>query len=156
MTTYKNMTVEHLGTGATDIDLTEFIEYCERLAEQEPEWSDDNVTDAIFGDGNYIKNAGKLGLMTAQEFANTIEYPVVFFVSGANPVGISIALLADTELPFDLDDVTGSVTNSGTFDAKNLNASSASDWNSCQIYRITVSSDKKIWNQQNDEHNSCE
>ena len=67
---YKTMTNDDLGTiTATDDELQEFVLLCEQHAEKHPELSDDQVTDAVFGNGNYLKNAVKLGLTIPEETA---------------------------------------------------------------------------------------
>lgn len=60
VTNYATMTVEHLGEGATADDLAEFVALCEQVAERYPEMSEQAVTDAVFGDGDYIRNARRL------------------------------------------------------------------------------------------------
>ena len=67
---YKTMTNDDLGTiKATDDELQEFVSLCEQHAEKHPDLSDDEVTNAVFGNGNYLKNAVKLGLTTPEENA---------------------------------------------------------------------------------------
>ena len=64
MTSYKNMTVEHLASEACHEDLEQFREFCESYSAQHPGLSDDAVTEAVFGDGDYLANAQRLGLIS--------------------------------------------------------------------------------------------
>lgn len=95
--------------------------------------------------------------INAQDFANTLEYPVVFIAGVGCPGGKSIALLDGTELPFDLSEVEGVVREDGVLEANNLSDGSGahdwkfSDWNHNTIYKIQVFNDDAIWNSQNDE-----
>lgn len=97
--------------------------------------------------------------MNAQEFVDTLEFPVVFFAGNGSPGGTSIAILDETTLPFDLDEVEGEI-NGDVFEATNLNNGSGlhgwqfSDFKSNIIYKIQVFSDKEIWERQNDEYNA--
>jgi hypothetical protein len=61
-TTFRNMTVEHLGAYATEGDLAEFQALCEEVQQLHPELTETEVTDAVFGDGDYVCNARKLGV----------------------------------------------------------------------------------------------
>lgn len=70
------MTNDDLGTiKATDDELQEFVLLCEQHAENHPDLSDDEVTNAVFGDGNYLKNAVKLGLTIPEENAAESAVP---------------------------------------------------------------------------------
>ncbi len=60
--TYRTMTTEHLGPDATDGDLAEFVALCEEARALHPEMNDDELTDALFGDGDYFHNARRLGV----------------------------------------------------------------------------------------------
>jgi hypothetical protein len=42
--------------------LAEFVDICEQVAEMHPEWDAEQVTDAVYGDGDYYKNARRLGV----------------------------------------------------------------------------------------------
>lgn len=68
MTNYKNMTTEHLGPDATEQDLVEFRALCAEVQRIKPELSDDAVTEAVFGDGDYFANAKKLGVRHVSRF----------------------------------------------------------------------------------------
>lgn len=59
-THYTDMTTEHLGPDATEQDLAEFVEICEQAEELHPEI--DDITEAVFGDGDYFRNARRLGV----------------------------------------------------------------------------------------------
>jgi len=61
MTTFREMETEHLGQDATENDLAEFVELCEQVQLLNPEWDDDETTEAVFGDGDYYRNAKRLG-----------------------------------------------------------------------------------------------
>lgn len=98
--------------------------------------------------------------VNAQEFVNGLEFPVVFYAGVGCPGGQSIAILEGTELPFDLSEVDGTVTD-GNFEATNLNDGSGahgwrfSDHNSNTVYNIQCFSDESIWTAQNDEYNAA-
>ena len=62
MTNYNEMTVEHLGTDATEHDLAEFQEICREAQRLNPEMDDDEITDAVWGEGDYFRNARQLGV----------------------------------------------------------------------------------------------
>lgn len=50
--TYETMTVEHLGSGATDEDLAAFVAACEARQKQTGE-SDEEVTDWMWNNGDF-------------------------------------------------------------------------------------------------------
>jgi hypothetical protein len=56
-----DLTVEHLGQDATDQDLEEFKGYVIRLMARDG-LSESDAIDAIWGDGDYLSNAKRLGL----------------------------------------------------------------------------------------------
>ena len=62
MSTVRTMTIEHLGSDATDNDLLEFRSICAEAQRLHPEMDDDAVTEAVFGDGDYCRNARRLGV----------------------------------------------------------------------------------------------
>lgn len=62
------MTVEHLGPDATEQDLVEFRALCVEVQRIRPSMSDDAVTEAVFGDGDYFANAKKLGVRDVSRF----------------------------------------------------------------------------------------
>lgn len=62
MTTYREMTAEHLGNNATDADLEGFRQMCEEAQRLRPELDDAAVTDEVWGDGDYMRNAHRLGV----------------------------------------------------------------------------------------------
>lgn len=45
--------------------------------------------------------------MTALEYAAKCTHPVVWYATPSKPLGIHIALLEETDLPFELADLTG-------------------------------------------------
>lgn len=59
---YLEMTVEHLGSEATEADLEEFQACCMEAQRLHPELDDDEVTDAVFGQGMWDRNARNLGV----------------------------------------------------------------------------------------------
>ncbi len=61
-TNYLQMTIEHLGSDATPADLEEFQALCIEAQRLHPELDDDEVTDAVFGQGMWDENARKLGV----------------------------------------------------------------------------------------------
>jgi len=60
-TNFRHMDTDHLGPEATEADLAEFAELCEQVLAMHPEMDDDDVTEAVFGDGDYFRNAKTLG-----------------------------------------------------------------------------------------------
>lgn len=89
--------------------------------------------------------------MTAQEFVNSIEFPCFFFAGNGAPAGHTIAILPETELPVDLDGVTGGTTATGVFECDNLtDGSGLNDWKFSDergntITKIQIFSSKEIW-----------
>lgn len=61
-TTYRTMDRSDLGGGATVQDLADFRAICEEAQRLHPEMSDEEVTDAVWGDGDYLANARRLGV----------------------------------------------------------------------------------------------
>lgn len=90
--------------------------------------------------------------MNAQEYADSIESPVVFIAGNGCPAGQNIALLSDTFLPFELSDIEGDVAN-GILTANNLDSVKPTDWSDNTIYKVQVYSMPDIWHAQNDEIN---
>ncbi len=60
--TFHTMTTEHLGPDAGESDLQEFRAICEAALRLHPELSDAEVTESVFGDGDYYSNARRLGV----------------------------------------------------------------------------------------------
>jgi hypothetical protein len=95
--------------------------------------------------------------MRATEFLEGCEFPVFFYAGNGCPSGESIAILDDTELPVDLSELEGEVSE-GVFEANNLNDGTGlhgwkfSDWNGNTIYKAQLFSDKNIWERQNAEY----
>ena len=91
--------------------------------------------------------------MTAQDFADSLSHPVVWFAGVGCPSGQAIALLESTELPFVLSDLIGSVEHE-IFEAHNLEDEFGwkfVDWQLNTIYKIQVFDDEKIWQKQHDD-----
>ena len=99
--------------------------------------------------------------MTATEFANAHEDVCVFFAGVGCSAGTTIALLEDTKLSFDLDEIEGDVDASGTFEATNLKDGTGlrgwrfHDWNCNLIYKIQLFEDAQQWQEQQEELESC-
>jgi hypothetical protein len=95
--------------------------------------------------------------MTALEFANSHEHVIVRIAGNGCPAGLDIALLAETELPFDLEAVEGKIDANGDFEATNLAVGSGADgWkftdhNCNTIYGIWLRSDAEVWQREFDE-----
>ena len=89
--------------------------------------------------------------MTAQEFVNSIEFPCFFYSGTGAPAGRTIAILPETELPVDLDEVTGETTAENVFECNSLNdGSGLNGWKFIDefgnvITKIQVFSSKEIW-----------
>jgi hypothetical protein len=89
--------------------------------------------------------------MTAQEFVNSIEFPCFFFAGNGAPAGQTIAILPETELPVDLDEVTGGTTATNVFECDNYtDGDGINDWKFSDdqgnvIYKIQIFSSKEIW-----------
>lgn len=96
-------------------------------------------------------------VISAQDFVDSIHYPVVFLAGVGCPAGETIAILEGTDLPFLLDEVYGKVADE-VFEATELTDGPGRDdwkfvdWNLNTIYKIQVFSDEKIWNEQNDDN----
>jgi hypothetical protein len=90
-------------------------------------------------------------IMTAQEFVNSIEFPCFFFAGNGAPAGQTIAILPETELPVDLDEVTGGTTATNVFECDNLtDGNGLNDWKFSDdrgntITKIQIFSSKEIW-----------
>ena len=84
----------------------------------------------------------------ASEWANEHCFPVVRIAGHGCPGGMDIALLADVKLPFDLNDIAGRITNDGSFEATDFEAS---DWRSNMIWAIWLRNDRAVWQRQYDE-----
>lgn len=94
--------------------------------------------------------------MTAQEFADSIDFPCFFFAGTGAPAARSIAIFPDTELPVDLAKVTGTVAD-GLFEADNLtDGNGLHDWQFSDergntITKIQIYSDQKTWEREYEE-----
>ena len=91
--------------------------------------------------------------INAQDFANSIGYPCLFFAGNGAPGGQTIALLDDTALPFDLCDIEGDVSD-GIFEANNLtHGDGANDWSFSDfrgntIYKLQIVNDAETYEAQ--------
>ena len=56
-----DMTIAHLGDEATEADLEEFRGYVDALMTRDG-ISEEEATDAVFGEGDWLENASRLGL----------------------------------------------------------------------------------------------
>lgn len=86
--------------------------------------------------------------MNAQEYVNSIEYPCFFFAGTGAPAGETIAILDDTYLPVDLEDVEGELEEDGGFICTNYNTDDGwrhSDHRGNTIYKIQIYSNKEFW-----------
>jgi hypothetical protein len=88
-------------------------------------------------------------IMTAQEFVNSIEFPCFFFAGNGSPAGETFAILEETSLPVDLEDVEGEIDTDGVFACTNHD-NGKGGWNHSDergntITKIQIYSDKKLW-----------
>ncbi len=96
--------------------------------------------------------------LTALEYANEREHVVIRYASQGAPAGQDSALLGETELPFDLEEIEGQVDEEGNFEATNLNDGSGAhgwqfhDWNSNVVYMPRLRVDPKVWQEQYDDY----
>lgn len=89
--------------------------------------------------------------MKASEYISAIGHPIVFYVSLAHPSGVSVAILPDTQLPFDLDEITGEIDDD-IFRA-DLAGTDFSDDNGNTVTRINIYSSEEEWTEQEAEYN---
>lgn len=73
-TTYRNMTVEHMGQGANGDDLAAFRAMCEAYQLRWPQATEREATDAIWGDGDWLRNA--MGILTTMEAGRLYDLAV--------------------------------------------------------------------------------
>jgi hypothetical protein len=80
--------------------------------------------------------------MDAQNFANEMQYPVLFYASQACPAGDEVAILPDTYFPFNLADIEVDAQGNwkGTGDPR--------DYSGSTITKITIHAHKKIYLEQ--------
>ena len=94
--------------------------------------------------------------MNAQQFAESLEHPVVLWGSVTEPDGVWVALLGNFALPFKLADVTGSVVD-GIFTADNLTTKPDPpwhrfrDWENRPVFLIQVLDNPVLWSAQEDD-----
>lgn len=67
MATMAEVTREMLGPEATEADLAEFMGYVWRLIDRHPWFPIREAIDLVYGDGDYLKAARRLGLLAATE-----------------------------------------------------------------------------------------
>lgn len=60
--TFSELEMDHIGQDATETDLAEFVSLCEQLQEIRPESSEAEVIEELWGNGDYYRNAKRLGL----------------------------------------------------------------------------------------------
>lgn len=112
----------------------------------------------LWGDEQWSDWFANHATITAQDFADCLSHPVVFFAGVGVPGGTHIALTEGAELPFLLDEVCGRVTDE-VFDATELSDGPSLhdwkfvDWNLNTIYKIQVFDSEDIWNRQLAEQN---
>ena len=83
--------------------------------------------------------------MNAAEYVNAIEFPCFFFAGNGAPAGQTYAILEETALPVDLEDVEGDVDDQGIFTCTNHEDWDHSDYRGNVIYKIQIYSDKQFW-----------
>jgi hypothetical protein len=104
---------------------------------------------------NWVESVKSEVRVTASEFIESIEYPVLFWASVGQPSGQSVAVFEDTEFPYSLDEIEGEVSDDGTFSATNLSDGGQwkfVDFNSNTIYKIDIFSNEKEFKSQANEH----
>lgn len=107
----------------------------------------------MWGNREWSDWFARYAAISAQDFADTLQHPVVFFAGVGCPAGQHIALLESTELPFSLADLEGEVQDE-IFEANNLDDEHGwkfVDWQLNTIYKLQVFDDEDIWNHQNDD-----
>lgn len=93
--------------------------------------------------------------MTAREYANAHENVIVRYAGNGCPAGQDIAWVPpETDLPFDLSEITGTVGDDGQFKADNLSGASGwkySDLRGNLIYAVWLRVDPAKWQAEYDE-----
>ncbi len=99
-----------------------------------------------------------MATMTAQEFVNSIEFPCFFFSGNGAPAGQTYAILENTELPVNLEDVKGEIEADGGFICTNHDDGKGgwnhSDHRGNTITKIQIYSDQKLWEREYAEYMS--
>ena len=90
--------------------------------------------------------------MNAQEFINSISSPIVFWSSIGIWSGLRTAVLDDTEFPFDLSTVNGSINTNGEFEWDG--EGDFLDYNNNSISMVIIYADADEFDRQNEEYNS--
>lgn len=88
--------------------------------------------------------------LTAGDFAERIEFPVVFVAGVGSPAGEHVAILEETVLPFDLEELHGTISENGVFEATDIDGET--DCNGNTVYKVQVFSSERIWTEQNDDY----
>lgn len=89
--------------------------------------------------------------MNAQDFVNSIKYPMLFCRCAGSPGRWKTALLEETNLPFDLGELEGEVDDCGVFEATNLTCGPGlHDWKyrlfgGGVVIRAQIYSDETAW-----------
>jgi hypothetical protein len=87
--------------------------------------------------------------MNAKEYVESIEFPCFFYAGNGAPAGQSFAILEDTAIPVDLEDVEGEIEEDGGFICTNHDDGHRgwrhSDNRGNTITKIQIYSDKKLW-----------
>jgi hypothetical protein len=96
--------------------------------------------------------------MNAQEFVNSLAFPCFFFAGNGASAGQTYAILENTELPVDLDDVEGEIEADGEFVCTNHDDGKGgwnhSDQRGNTIWKIQIYSDEVLWKQEQAEYES--
>lgn len=80
-----------------------------------------------------------------------IGCPVLFFTSVGSPAGVRVALLDDTELPFDLSELDGRVVPGGPVNGVHWiwdGESGPSDWNCNTVTSVSIYEDELEYTRQ--------
>ena len=87
--------------------------------------------------------------INAQDYVNSIEFPCFFYAGNGSPAGETFAILEETSLPVDLEDVEGEIEADGGFVCTNYD-NGKGGWNHSDergntITKIQIYSDKVLW-----------
>lgn len=87
--------------------------------------------------------------MTAQDYVNSLDNPIVFYASVGTPSGDRIAAFDDTEFPFDLSDLEGAIVDDvgGKWWAWNGEGDPL-DFNGNTVTLVKVYDDAEEWEKQ--------
>ncbi len=98
-------------------------------------------------------------MITASEFVQDKNHPVVFYTSIGSPMGVSIALLDETQLPFNWEYLVGNVCDGvWEFCGKEMNSQmefvpveNLRDFQGNTITKLQILNNAPIWNEQYEE-----